>query len=145
MSEEKVYTFNEYVLGYDSGGYNDRSCLTISKILNDNMYVMSTLYDGSAEVISTMLDSLQQKVEQLEKENIRQKEVIENLTTMTVCGDKKQIRNTAQYKLEQLENIRKEAIEYIKEDMYGEPNELYGLVDGKHLLNILNKGDNNGK
>ena len=29
------------------------------------------------------------------------------------------------------------AIEYIKEDMYGEPNELYGLVDGEHLLNIL--------
>ena len=43
-------------------------------------------------------------------------------------------------KVEQLENIRKEAIEYIKEDMYGEPNELYGLVDGEHLLNILNKG-----
>ena len=48
-------------------------------------------------------------------------------------------------KVEQLENIRKEAIEYIKEDMYGEPNELYGLVDGEHLLNILNKGDNNVK
>jgi len=47
------------------------------------------------------------------------------------------------FEIEQLENIRKEAIEYIKEDMYGEPNELYGLVDGEHLLNILNKGDNN--
>lgn len=46
-----------------------------------------------------------------------------------------------QQKVEQLENIRKEAIEYIKEDMYGEPNELYGLVDGEHLLNILNKGE----
>ena len=33
------------------------------------------------------------------------------------------------------------AIEYIKDDMYVEPNELYGLVDGEHLLNIL-KGDN---
>lgn len=41
----------------------------------------------------------------------------------------------------ELENIRKEAIEYIKEDMYGEPNELYGLVDGENLLNILNKGE----
>ena len=78
MSEEKVYTFNEYVLGYDSGGYNDRSCLTISKILNDNMYVMSTLYDGSAEVISTMLDSLQQKVEQLEKERLQILNILNN-------------------------------------------------------------------
>ena len=76
MSEEKVYTFNEYVLGYDSGRNNDRSCLTISKILNDNMYVMSTLYDGSAEVISTILDSLQQKVEQLEKENKKLNNII---------------------------------------------------------------------
>lgn len=30
------------------------------------------------------------------------------------------------------------AVEYIKEDMYSEPNELYGLIDGEHLLNILN-------
>lgn len=34
------------------------------------------------------------------------------------------------------------AIKYIEEDMYSEPNELYGLVDGEHLLDIL-KGDNN--
>ena len=27
--------------------------------------------------------------------------------------------------------------EYIKEDMYGEPNELYGLVDGEHILELL--------
>jgi NAD+--asparagine ADP-ribosyltransferase len=45
---------------------------------------------------------------------------------------------------EYLENQNKEmkekidkAIEYIKEDMYGEPNELYGLVDGEHILKIL--------
>ena len=37
------------------------------------------------------------------------------------------------------ERINK-AIEYIKEDMYVEPKELYGLVDGEHLLNIL-KGE----
>lgn len=29
------------------------------------------------------------------------------------------------------------AIGYIKEDMYVEPKELYGLVDGEHLLNLL--------
>ena len=33
------------------------------------------------------------------------------------------------------------AIEYIKEDMYVEPKELYGLVDGEHLLNILQGSD----
>jgi len=59
--EEKVYQFNEYILGYDKG-LNDRSCLTISKILNGNMYVMSSLYDGSADVISMMLDDLQQEL-----------------------------------------------------------------------------------
>lgn len=63
MNEEKVYQFNEYVLGYDKG-YNDRSCLIISKILNDNMYVMSSLYDGSADVISLMLDNLQEEIRQ---------------------------------------------------------------------------------
>jgi putative NADH-flavin reductase len=86
---------------------------------------------------------LQQKVEQLEKENIKQKEIIENLTTMTVCGDKKQIKNTAQYKLEQLENIRKEAIEeltYMSTDAYVEDYD----IREKHynlLMNILNKGE----
>lgn len=56
--EEKIYQFNEYVLGYDKG-LNDRSCLTISKIQNDNIYVMTTLTDGSAEVVSMILDNLQ--------------------------------------------------------------------------------------
>ena len=81
-------------------------------------------------------------IEQLEKENIKQKEIIENLTTMTVCGDKKQIKNTAQYKLEQLESIRKEAIEYIKS--YKNDYAPYELSDYnvREILNILNKGDN---
>ena len=86
-------------------------------------------------------------VEQLEKENIKQKEIIENLTTMTVCEDKKQIKNTAQYKLEQLENIRKEAIEelsYMSTDAYVEDYDIrekhYNLI-----MNILNKGDSNVK
>lgn len=63
---EKIYKFNEYVLGYDKG-LNDRSCLTISKIQSGNMYVMATLYDGSADVISLMLDSLQQQNKEIQK------------------------------------------------------------------------------
>ena len=95
----------------------------------------TSIYDR--KILSNYITNLQQKVEQLEKENIKQKEIIENLTTMTVCGDKKQIKNTAQYKLEQLENIRKEAIEYLKE--FG----FYGYnKNWQDLLNILNKGDN---
>lgn len=61
---EKVYQFNEYVLEYDKG-HNDRSCLIISKIQNENIYVMSSLYDGSADVISIMLDSFQQEISSL--------------------------------------------------------------------------------
>lgn len=63
-AKEEIYTFNEYVLGYDKGN-NDRSCLTISKIQNGNMYIMSSLYDGSADVISMMLDNLQQENKKL--------------------------------------------------------------------------------
>lgn len=91
------------------------------------------------------LSEILKYVEQLEKENIKQKEIIENLTTMTVCGDKKQIKNTAQYKLEQLENIRKEAIEYIKENLksYSLPNTIKDMryIDFYKLLDILNKGE----
>lgn len=67
MSEEKIYQFNEYVLGYDKGG-NDRSALTISKVLNGNMCVMAELYDGSAQIVSTILDDLNKELQQ--KENI---------------------------------------------------------------------------
>ena len=57
---EKIYQFNEYILSYDKGE-NDRSCLIISKCLLDKIYVMAELYDGSAELISTILDSLKQE------------------------------------------------------------------------------------
>ena len=76
MNEEEIYTFNEYILGYEKGN-NNRSCLTISKIINDDMYVMSSLYDGSADVISMILDNLQQENKKL-KEQLQQKEDIIN-------------------------------------------------------------------
>ena len=53
-----------------------------------------------------------------------------------------------QQKVEQLENIRKEAIEYINHATIGadsspiEDSWLYNLYETRH---ILNKGDNNGK
>ena len=78
MNEEEIYTFNEYILGYEKGN-NDRSCLTISKIINDDMYVMSSLYDGSADVISMILDNLQQENKQLKEENQELKKKIKQI------------------------------------------------------------------
>lgn len=71
---DKVYTYDDYILSYDYGEENDRSCMIISKILNDNLYVTAELYDGSADVVSIMLDNLQQELQK--KENII-KEAIE--------------------------------------------------------------------
>ena len=51
----------------------------------------------------------------LQEENEELKEKIENLTTMTVCGDRKQIKNTAQYKLDIAQAKIDKAIEYIEQ------------------------------
>ena len=48
------------------------------------------------------------------------------------------------FEIEQLENIRKEAIEYIKKNYYEVVYKTKGTMEND-LLNILNKGDNNGK
>ena len=54
-----------------------------------------------------------------------------------------------QQKVEQLESIRKEAIEWIdKHDYYSGSSDIYYFSDftpSNDLLNILNKGDNNVK
>lgn len=63
---------------------------------------------------------------------------------------KKQIKNTAQYKLEQLENIIKEAIEYVYKHIqeydvdgtFTNLDEFDFIASPQTLLNILSKGDN---
>ena len=54
-----------------------------------------------------------------------------------------------QQKVEQLENMRKEAVELLKKcgivDEKGNFNAYLDTTELKELLNILNKGDNNGK
>lgn len=130
MSEEKVYQFNEYVLGYDKGS-KDRSCLTISKILNDNMYVMASLYDGSADVISLMLDNLQEEIKRLNKR-------IEDLNTIN--EEHRILNGMIRKQLQQKENIIKEAREYI--DHYAIENEDYSKiysVEEEDLIDILDK------
>ena len=49
----------------------------------------------------------------LEKENKELKEIVYNLTTMTANGDRTQIKNTAQYKLEQCQQKINKALEEI--------------------------------
>ena len=43
--------------------------------------------------------------------------------------------------LQQKENIIKEAREYIKEAIISESTEFYGLIDGEHVLALLDKGE----
>ena len=106
------------------------------------------------ETISNLIiyyEDLQQKVEQLEKENISLKEA--NNYHQEVIKSMKEPENAHHYHLEniklrainnQLENIRKEAIEEIQRvlDIWtNKPNEI-ATLDLEHLLNILNKGSN---
>ena len=71
----------------------------------------------------------------LQEENERLKEIVENLTTMTVCGDRKQIKNTAQYKLDICKSKIDKAIEYVKS------NEFIGKIrlnsENKQSINNL--------
>lgn len=89
-----------------------------------------------------MIAHLQQKVEQLEKENEKLKYLVDDSHTMKAFI-------VEHNKVEQLENIRKEAIGYIEENSqsYSLPDGIKDMryVDFNKLLNILNKGDNNVK
>lgn len=75
------------------------------------------------------------------------KEKIENLTTLVVCGDTKQIKNTAQYKLEQLQQRIDKIEKCIKEykewgySKYDENEIEIELID--KILEIVNGGENN--
>lgn len=84
-------------------------------------------------------------INNLQKENEKLKEIVYNLTTLTVNGDRTQIKNTAQYKLEQCQHRIDKAIEYIKS--YNLPDDLGKLSECpisvnelKELLSIL-RGD----
>lgn len=74
-------------------------------------------------------------------------DIFKNIETEEKAFKFKDYIKDLQQKVEQLENIRKEAIEYIK--FYTE--RLLNIdvpitpLETEHLLNILNKGDNNGK
>ena len=86
-------------------------------------------------------------------------DIFKNIETEEKAFKFKDYIKDLQQKVEQLENIRKEAIEYVNDNSlyeeeydydydYEENIYLTGIDDEqakKDLLNILNKGDNNGK
>lgn len=89
------------------------------------------------------IKDLQQKIEQLEKENKELNRFCELYVQSLYNAD----LTKAEKRVEQLENIRKEVIEelsYMSTDAYVENYD----IREKHynlLMNILNKGENNGK
>ena len=93
---------------------------------------------------SGYVKDLKDRIEDLQKENNKLKETIENVMTLTVCGDKKQIKNTAQYKLEDTQKRIDKAIEKIKELMQfpkGFGAEPLDEVWGDIILDILRGKD----
>jgi len=84
-----------------------------------------------------------EKLTNLQEENKRLKEIVENITTLTVCGDRKQIKNTAQYKLDIAQDKIEKAIEYIKSINKRMYKDDYGtFFSTEDLLNILQGEDN---
>lgn len=101
-----------------------------------------TLNNSYTEKIIDYITSLQQKVEQLEKENDDLKNRLDN----EVADGNLRLKE-----FEQLESIRKEAIEYMKEFIFeplliSEDRKLIMFNENlKNFENILSKGDNNVK
>ena len=94
--------------------------------------------------------NLQQKVEQLENENeyLKMSNPEQNMEHFRIVNENKRKIDMLRKENHQLENIRKEAIDYMKEFIF-EPlliNEDRKLImfneNLKNFENILNKGDN---
>ena len=116
----------------------DKECEYLRKLLD---YITNL-----QQINKNLTNSLNKKVEEgikLQLENERLKETVENLTTMTVCGDRKQIKNTAQYKLDICKSKIDKAIEYIKTHTYDDSIDedgtrlMFEKANGYNLLNIL--------
>lgn len=85
---------------------------------------------------------LLEHITNLQEENKKLKEIVENLMTMTVCGDRKQIKNTAQYKLEIAQDRIDKAIEYIEEHIKYECDDTFnGMSFYSHHLYDFKKDD----
>ena len=104
-------------------------------------YLKSILHDldKHSKIIEYPLELAYIECELLYNYIINLLEKIENLTTMTVNGDRTQIKNTTQYKLEILQQRIDKAIEYITPAIQYNDKLYPDEVD--QLLNIL-KGEN---
>ena len=104
--------------------------MKVSKTNPDVMFYM--------EALMKKYEELEQKVEQLEKENKKLKKAVKEkvIATCNTCEDYGICPHS--YREYDLENIRKEAIEYINNN-----NHIDGCLikwEVADLLNILNKG-----
>ena len=106
-------------------------------------------YDKIKKSLNEQIEDLQQKVKQLEKENeyLKMSNPEQNMEHFRIVNENKRKIDMLRKENHQLENIRKEAREelsYMSTDAYVEDYD----IREKHynlLMNILNKGDNNGK
>lgn len=102
------------------------------------------------ETISNLIiyyEDLQQKVKQLEKENeyLKMSNPEQNMEHFRIINENKRKIDMLRKENHQLENIRKEAIGYIKSVYIPELQEGHICINYKetdYLLNILNKGSN---
>ena len=152
MTDEIKEILNNIKIVIDEGHY--RATCDIN--YEDCKILLDCITDLQEEVKSAneSITWWQNRFNALYRENKRLKEIVENLTTMTVCGDRKQIKNTAQYKLDIYKSRNEKAIEYIKNhkeirkhyEPYGTPmgnpnyttTHIFGYYE---LLNILNGDD----
>lgn len=108
-------------------------------------------YDKIKKSLNEQIEDLHQKVEQLEKENeyLKMSNPEQNMEHFRIVNENKRKIDMLRKENHQLENIRKEAIELLKKcgivDEKGNFNAYLDTIELKELLNILNKGDNNGK
>ena len=93
-------------------------------------------------------NQIEDYITNLQEENEKLKEKVFNMMTMTACGDRKQIKSTAQYKLDIAQERIDKAIDHIKKHpiTFDSNNDIivgYFLdsTDADELLNILEGDD----
>ena len=131
MSEEELNEAMQYNLDYTEA------------MLNDELFGTNEVAEVKLLASEKTIKNLQQKVEQLEKENEKLKYLVDDSHTMKAFI-------VEHNKVEQLENIRKEAIEYIYKHIqeydvdgtFTNLDEFDFIARPQVLLNILNRGDN---
>jgi cell division protein FtsX len=132
MSEEELNEAMQYNLDYTEA------------MLNDELFGTNEVAEVKLLASEKTIRDLQQKVEQLEKENKELKYLADDSNTMKAFI-------VEHNKAEQLENIRKEAIDYIENNWitYNDSKNLTEfneelpvfIKEINILLNILNKGE----